>query len=45
VSRAATTYGEQLPRARAIRDRLKRQNGERNTVKRGAGTIGEAKKP
>jgi tetratricopeptide (TPR) repeat protein len=38
-------YRAQLPRAQAIRDRLKGQSGERNTVNCGAAAVGEPKKP
>ena len=38
-------YRAQLPRAQAIRDRLKGQSGECNTVNCGAAAAGKAKKP
>jgi hypothetical protein len=41
----AAYYQMQLPRAQAIRDRLKGQSGERNTVNGEASMTGKAKKP
>jgi hypothetical protein len=41
----AAYYRAQLPRAQAVRDRLKQQSGECNTVSCGAAADGEAKKP
>ena len=41
----AAYYQEQLAKAQAIRDRLKGQRGECNTINCGAAAIGEAKKP